>query len=79
VPNSTVSSTVPPRKGEHMCLGAVRGTAPNDGLSVPPTAAGPKPSPPFYGMRRGTAHAPQPPWRTLVGEGRPGPLSISFA
>ena len=29
VPNSTVSSTVPPRKGEHMCRGAVRGTAPN--------------------------------------------------
>ena len=74
MPNSTVSSTVPPRKGEHMCLGAVRGTAPNDGLSVPPTAAGPKPSPPFLrdeagirpcppaamadSRRRGTARAP---------------------
>ena len=31
-----------------------------------------------YGMRRGTAHAPLPPWRTFVGEGRPRPLPSRF-
>ena len=31
-----------------------------DGFSLPPTAAGPNR---LYGMRRGSAHAPQPPWR----------------
>ena len=64
MPNSTVSSTVSPRMGEHMVSGAVKGTAPIEGFRdplQPPDLT----SLPCDGMRRGSAHAPQPPRRTL--------------